>query len=419
MLTRPEAIHPPVAEGPDAFAGAGGLLLAVSGGPDSMGMLFSLARAGASSKNDRRIEVATVDHGLRPESSSEASMVAAACAGLGLVHHTLHIETPPKRGVQANARHMRYRLLAACARERGLKTIVTAHHAGDQAETVAMRLAHRSGLEGLAGIRRHSNFDGIGILRPFLDLAPEQLRAFAADGPSVDDPSNRDRRFERVRVRQALDDRSRTRLLRLGARASELRTRRELARHQAILSHCRLLPSGHAAIPLAALASMSPLLRAGLIGDLVPAIAGSRHRPPFAARTRFLERTVAEKGATLAGCRAVVRNGNVWLGREWGRTGPEPVLLTPGRSAVWDERFVCVAPEALPVGSTLDALGDDKDRMPHEIPAVLRRAAPAIRYPDGTLFEGPAEVEWLGFARLAQLAGQSADHGPWPGVYAN
>ncbi|MGE0230610.1 MAG: tRNA lysidine(34) synthetase TilS, partial [Flavobacteriaceae bacterium] len=255
MLTPPQAAFHDTPVGLERIRGAGTLLLAVSGGPDSMGMLQALA-ALRGAEGAPLIEVATVDHGLRPESADEAAMVSRECASFGLTHHILRIAAPPHRGVQANARFLRYRLLAACARERSLDTIVTAHHEGDQAETIAMRLAHRSGPEGLAGIRRHSIFDGVPVLRPFLDWPAAGLRALSAMGPCVDDPSNRDLRYERVRVREVLGAVAAERLLRLGGRAERLRSRREAARHAAIAAHWRLLPSGHASIPLATLAGM-------------------------------------------------------------------------------------------------------------------------------------------------------------------
>ncbi len=121
------------------------VVLAVSGGPDSMALLTLAAewrqrRNGASPS----LSVATVDHGLRPESPREAEFVASEAGRLGLPHVTLPwTGEKPSRGIPDAARRARYRLLDDHARALSASdvAVVTAHHQGDQAETFAMRLA--------------------------------------------------------------------------------------------------------------------------------------------------------------------------------------------------------------------------------------------------------------------------------------
>lgn len=134
-------------------------------------------------------------------------MVAALCARLGVPHAVLHWEgVKPRSGVQANAREARYGLLAAEAERLGDAVLVTAHHQDDQAETLLMRMAHGSGLAGLAGMRARSSRGGLAIVRPLLDVPKAVLVATAeALGlPFVRDPSNADDRFERARWRALL-----------------------------------------------------------------------------------------------------------------------------------------------------------------------------------------------------------------------
>jgi tRNA(Ile)-lysidine synthase len=148
--------------------------------------------------------VATVDHGLRPESAGEAAFVAQEAARLGLPHRTLPwTGSKPATGLQAAAREARYGLLAAHAREWGATHLTTAHTLDDQAETVLMRMAHGSGLAGLSGMRRERDVAGIRHVRPLLGLSKADLRATCAvtDFAYVEDPSNADERFERVRWR--------------------------------------------------------------------------------------------------------------------------------------------------------------------------------------------------------------------------
>jgi tRNA(Ile)-lysidine synthase len=180
--------------------------LAVSGGPDSVAMLLLAAAARPGG-----VEAATVDHGLRPASRSEAEMVATLCEKLGVPHSTLAIEwdLPPKSAIQEQARTVRYGALAGWLRERGLSALLTAHYVDDQAETMLMRLNRGSGVRGLAGMRRRAPLPGDPgqlLLRPLLTWRRSELAQVCEDAgisPALD-PGNDDARHERVRMRQAL-----------------------------------------------------------------------------------------------------------------------------------------------------------------------------------------------------------------------
>lgn len=173
------------------------LLLAVSGGPDSMAMLDLVSRSWPGP-----VFAATVDHGLRPGSVDEARMVASICADAGLAHSILTPDQPITGSVQAAARAVRYSLLLAEADRIAARWIVTAHHADDQLETLLMRLARGGGVDGLAGIRARNG----RIIRPLLGWTKAQLQAHCSRHalPFANDPSNANADFDRVRMRQAL-----------------------------------------------------------------------------------------------------------------------------------------------------------------------------------------------------------------------
>ncbi|HEY8262234.1 MAG TPA: tRNA lysidine(34) synthetase TilS [Methylosinus sp.] len=202
------------------------LLLAVSGGPDSVALM--LLAAEWSQRAAKRIEVATVDHGLRAEAAQEALRVGEWSADLGFVHHILRWEgEKPTTRVQERARAARYRLLCDCARGIGASAIVTAHHADDQAETILFRLTRGSAIAGLAGMAAASRLDGLALLRPLLGLRKQTLEALcAARGRAfLRDPSNENPAYARVRLRRLgglLDEQGLgvEALLRLGARAA-------------------------------------------------------------------------------------------------------------------------------------------------------------------------------------------------------
>ena len=179
--------------------------IAVSGGPDSLALLALAAAA-----RPGLIEAATVDHALRPESRAEAEMVAKAAKTLGVPHKVLTVEwaRKPESAIQERARVERYRLLGAWVREQGLHALVTAHHLDDQAETFMMRLARGAGVRGLAGMRRLAPVPGtdLALLRPLLGWRRAELEEICTEFglTPVDDPSNADEQFERVRVRRGL-----------------------------------------------------------------------------------------------------------------------------------------------------------------------------------------------------------------------
>lgn len=182
----------------------GPVLLAVSGGADSMAMLTLAVDADLPDG----IAVATVDHRLRAGATAETAMVAAYCAQFGLSHTTL-VPTAPIEGasLQAQARTARYALLGDHARRVGAVAIATAHHADDQAETFLMRAARGSGLAGLAGVRAQTNIAGMTVVRPLLDWRRAELRAIVRrrEVPFVDDPTNCDPAHDRTRFRRLLD----------------------------------------------------------------------------------------------------------------------------------------------------------------------------------------------------------------------
>ena len=196
------------------------LVLAVSGGPDSTALLLLAARWRRTLRAGPSLIAVTVDHRLRPESRREAAAVHRFAASLGVTHRTLRWTGPkPNTGLQEAARMARYRLLASAAARARARHILTAHTLDDQAETVLFRLARGSGLTGLAAMARMSSLpvfdslhpsargdEGLVLVRPFLDIPKARLVATleAAHIPFVEDPTNRDPRFARVRLRALL-----------------------------------------------------------------------------------------------------------------------------------------------------------------------------------------------------------------------
>lgn len=183
------------------------LVLAVSGGPDSTALMVLAARWRDSLKMKPKLIAVTVDHGLRKESKTEAAAVARLARELDIAHRTSRwTGRKPKTGLQEAARLTRYRLLGRAARKAGGTHILTAHTLDDQSETVLIRMSRGSGLSGLGAMQRISvapQNEELFVVRPLLEIPKARLIATlnAAGISYADDPSNRDPRFTRARLR--------------------------------------------------------------------------------------------------------------------------------------------------------------------------------------------------------------------------
>lgn len=348
--------------GADPGAGLG---LAVSGGSDSTALLHLAVQAGL------RVRAVTVDHGLRPGSRDEAEAVAAACAALGVPHDRLDWQGWTGRGnLQQAAREARLRLIAGWAAAHGLGAVALGHTRDDQAETVLMRLARRAGVDGLSAMPPRRDHLGIAWLRPMLDLGRDELRAWlAARGTGwIDDPSNAQARFDRVRARAVL---AALAPLGIGADtlagvAAQMQTARAALDHQARAAAARLgrIVAGEVILD-AALAAEPAEVQRRLIGAALAWVGGTPHPP----RAEALARLIAAGQGTLNGCRLTRRGGALHLGREPRAAGPHQPPGTP-----WDHRWIVTGPFG--PGMTVGALGPaGLARCPDWRAAGLRRGA--------------------------------------------
>src|SRR6202163_3573818 len=183
------------------------IVLAVSGGPDSIALMWLAARWRRALARGPRLIAVTVDHGLRSEAAREARDVKRLARILDLPHRTVRwTGAKPRTGLPAAARAARYRLLAQAARAHSATHILTAHTRDDQAETLLMRMLRGSGIAGLAAMARESEREGVRLARPFLNVSKSQLIATLkkAKIDFADDPSNRDTNFTRPRIREVM-----------------------------------------------------------------------------------------------------------------------------------------------------------------------------------------------------------------------
>ena len=376
------------------FESAPHVATACSGGPDSMALTL-LANRWARSRGGRCTAL-VVDHGMRPESAREAAMVREWLAAAGIDAVTLTREgPPPESNRQAQARHARYALMRRWCREAGVMHLLLGHHSQDQAETLLLRLARGSGVDGLAAMAPVLETADVRLLRPLLDVPAKHLAAFMeAEGqPFLSDPSNKDSAYARVRIRGLLPG-----LEREGLTVSRLSaTARRMARARAALDGAATaLLARAAAIYPEGFATLSPgplyeapeevALRA--LSRLLSCIGGAEYGP----RLEHLERLYAwvcnenstGRGRTRAGGQVSRRGGGFLVCRE-AKATEEPVAAVD--SAVWDRRFRVVAGGRPSKRMRVGRLGQEgwrqlvderPDLRKSVLPAPVRYTLPAI-----------------------------------------
>lgn len=311
-----------------AHRGAEPVAVAASGGSDSTALLHLAARW--AQRSGGAVHAVTVDHGLRAASTTEAEWVAALAARLGVSHATLLWHWDGRGNLQQAARHARRALIGAWAGERGIARVLLGHTRDDQAETVLLRLARGSGVDGLSGMAPETRVAGVTWLRPLLHLRRSDLRAWLAARSEgwIDDPSNADDRFDRVKARQALAaGEAGLRIDRLARLADHMaRAQASLAALARAEAARRTRSEGHEL-----LVDRDLLLGIGgpedTPGRVVAAalmwVGGSDRRPRWTSLLRLSRLMAENRSATLGGCR--IRPEGAWVRvAPEDRHGPQP-----------------------------------------------------------------------------------------------
>jgi len=353
--------------------------VALSGGGDSTALLHLCLTAGFA------VEAVTVDHRLRPESAAEAAAVGRWCRGLGVRHEVRVWEHGAVCGnLMDAARRARMGLICDWAKARGIGVVALGHTRDDVAETVLMGLARASGIGGLSGMRREFDQGDIRVHRPLLAAGREELREWlrGRGTPWLDDPTNENERFTRVRARKAL-----AALAPLGITAERLA---EVAGHLASVQEALAVQVAAAA---AFVEERAGALRLGAGLWAAPAevqrqvvvqalrwLTGADYAPRAAEVERLIGALAAGRDATLAGCRA--RNG--WLMREPRAVGG-PVQV----GALWDGRWIVEGPEAEVRALGAEGLGQVKDWRKAGLPREVLLVTPGV-WEGETLLAAPA-----------------------------
>jgi tRNA(Ile)-lysidine synthase len=387
------------------------LAVAVSGGADSL-CLVLLADRWVRALGGT-VTALTVDHGLRPESAAEAAQVAKWMAAEGIGHRVLEWVGPkPGSAVQSSAREARYGLLETWCRASGTLHLLVGHHRGDLAETVMLRRDGGSASDGLAAMPALAELAGVRLLRPLLAFPGARLRAtlIARGRDWIEDPSNLDRNFARVRARERLAERTgdteQTDLITVAAAAAVQRSRNDRECLAVLARGCTLHPAGFAHLDRETVLAASHTMRARLVKYLIRCVSGRAYAPRSASIDRFARALVSPRfsARTLGGCLFSAYRNEFLVCREARNLAPS-IALRSIESRTWDGRFVLGLTEESSFFNdlTLGALGHNgwrevnsgMARVGHaSIPASARWTLPALR--DGS---GVSAVPHLGYKK--------------------
>jgi len=330
--------------------------VAVSGGGDSLALLQLLIEAARY-----RLEVITVDHGLRPESAQEAQSVAKFCEAAQIPHHIARWENRRDGGnLSDQARLARKALIGAWARTRELSFVALGHTADDQAETFLMRLSRGSGVQGLSAMDTVVEEEGLFWLRPLLHVRRPALRHHLTDRGIawIDDPTNEDERYTRVKMRRVVETLSDAGISvpAINKTTTRLRSAKQVlytATKDLAEAIAHVTPAGEIRMERARFLSANSALQLRLLSEAIRLMCGSY----YTARAHAVEAAIAsiasgKGGVTLSG--SVVRVPKpdmISIRREPARVD-EPIAY----GKLWDERWMVEGPA--PLGSMVGALGE-------------------------------------------------------------
>ena len=392
------------------------IAVACSGGADSVSLLVALChlvKVPHTPLTGGTIVAVHVNHGLRHSAGQDADFLATLCQRLGIEYHILqwHHDGINSR-IQEKARHARYDLLGDWCRHNGILHLCIAHHNDDQQETIFMRQQAKSGSVGLAGMDSCMYRSWGRLLRPLLAVNKKMCMDFLIDQdiPWIEDPSNKNPCFERVRVRQKLyqDPALQKQVLELSKTYGK--QRHDLDEGVAnVLEYCSVYPHGCIAIDGSVLwgkGAVSDTVIKELLIRAIYCVGGGQYRLGHSVLNPLLSSFTSKdfspndfKGVSLGGCDFIIWRDSLWIIRSWGLV--KPLVYTPDNdhkkgvgdtvikgNVIWDNRFTL---ENVPAGHVVCSLGkkgwqtfsstlskEEKSEIRQKMPLLAIYALPVI-----------------------------------------
>ena len=291
------------------------IAVGVSGGADSLALALMLKDAG------KKVVALTVNHCLRNEAQTEAEYVAKVMQQNGIEHHILLWQegAKVKKGIENAARVARYDLMFDFCKNNKINVLATAHHMRDQAETFLLRLQRGSGLFGLSSMLPVSYRDGITLIRPLLDIMPDDLKQYCRDRKVewIEDPMNDDEDFTRVKIRKFLPQLNKIGIdeKRLAETAKNLQNTRLFIQRlidDFVSSQVRWWEGVVVSLSYTKLKELDLEIAKGVLGYLLQKIGGADYVPEVTEIMRVLE-VNDFKGCTLGKCELFIASKRLWI----------------------------------------------------------------------------------------------------------
>lgn len=336
-------------------AGCRHIACAVSGGADSMALIL-LLHAWQKQYPHISITALTVDHQLRESSSREAHDVHRTLTDLAIPHVILTWKgEKPDSNIQAEARQARYRLMTEWCHQHKATCLLTAHHHGDQAETVLMRIVRGSGIDGMSAIAEASIYNDITVIRPLLHASKEALQAYLTQQHVawIDDPTNTHKRYSRTHMRHVIQQADTllglspelltSRLASIAAhmqRAKNYLDAQVLDYHRDAVIYREL---GYAKISYESFTMLHEEIGLRVLRQVLCHISGNATSPRFEHLESMYSALIAgalTAKTTLHGCIVWRRKGDIVVMREPHACIEQMVIDTPATYR-WDGRFLC------------------------------------------------------------------------------
>lgn len=347
--------------------------VAVSGGSDSLALLH-MAKDWAD-RHDVTVQAVTVDHGLRPEAADEAAYVAQLARSLGVKHDILHWDKRPVHNMQAEARTARYDLIDQW---RGSITdVLLGHTATDQQETFLLALKRGSGLDGLTAMPQFRTYRQMRLIRPVLSFARDDLRAYltARSIDWVEDPSNINSDYDRIKLRQAEPDLSVLGLTHDKFRLATLHLQRARDALDFYVREAadRVASEKYGSVVLTPEPTfeLPEEVQFRLITYAIQYVTSAPYKPRFSALSEALEALKAGRGFSLSGALLFWYRGAIWITREY--QAIKDVECDPGQ--IWDSRWCLTDPygrvRALGPQGCAQVPKEAKENLPHKVAMSL------------------------------------------------
>ncbi len=362
----------------------GKIAVATSGGADSLALTLLLNDYCQNEKID--LTALTIDHKLRPESTIEADFVHTILTSKGIKHHTLTwIGKKPKTAIEEIAREKRYSLLYEYCQKHQISVLCLGHTINDQAETFLMRLARGSGIDGLSAMSPVSYYMDLCLYRPLLKQSHEDLKKLLKTKYKqtwVEDPSNEDLTYERVRIRKAFSN-----LNQLGLFPSMLSKSAEriYRAKQTLTSYSNDIENkifqrttaNFAFCNIKDWENLMPEFKIRILSNIIQEI--SKTNPELSQLEKYISSDL--KCITLSGCQIIKTKKKLFIIREEAKI-PPPLTIKPNTWTLFDHLFILTDQKIV-----VKCLASDL--RVKNLPAKVCRIIPAFYDTSGTLIAVP------------------------------